>query len=146
MNVLFVCTGNTCRSPMAEYILKAILKKNNISVDVSSCGVNAIEGVRINTFALTVLHENGIDASDFYSKKYSKKLGEQADFIICMTPLIAASLKNDKARDLTELYGIYPVSDPYGCGIDEYRRVYDVLYGACRLLAEDIKNGIKNNI
>ena len=65
-NVLFVCTGNTCRSPMAEFILKDILQKRQIfDIAVSSAGISVDDNSTINPLSKAVLERNGIVAEGF---------------------------------------------------------------------------------
>ncbi|HHZ01170.1 MAG TPA: low molecular weight protein arginine phosphatase, partial [Tissierellia bacterium] len=64
MNILFVCTGNTCRSPMAEGLFKDMLRKNNIeNIKVSSAGLSVFPGEHVNEKAIRALKEKGIDIS-----------------------------------------------------------------------------------
>lgn len=80
MNILFVCTGNTCRSPMAEALLKHKLK----DVNVQSAGIYAAEGQRANTNAIEVLKEKQIELVH-RSQMITDKLLEWADVILTMT-------------------------------------------------------------
>ncbi|MHA0856275.1 low molecular weight protein arginine phosphatase [Paenibacillus sp. CMAA1364] len=60
MHILFVCTGNTCRSPMAEAILRKLAKERGMSLEVSSAGVSAAQGVPISRHAESVLRDDNI--------------------------------------------------------------------------------------
>ncbi|MBP7222441.1 MAG: low molecular weight protein arginine phosphatase [Sedimentibacter sp.] len=85
MNILFVCTGNTCRSPMAEGIFKDMLRKNNIdNIGVSSAGLSVFPGDRANGKAIRALEEKGIDISLHRAKKLSDEINV-ADLILTMT-------------------------------------------------------------
>lgn len=85
MNILFVCTGNTCRSPMAEGIFKDMLKKNKIdNIDVSSAGLSAFPGEGANEKAVKVLGEKGIDIGMHRASQLSEEI-DKADLILTMT-------------------------------------------------------------
>lgn len=80
MNILFVCTGNTCRSPMAE----ALLKHKFPEVNVKSAGVFAHNGERISQHAVDVLKERGVDANHV-SQRVTPRLLQWADVVLMMT-------------------------------------------------------------
>lgn len=78
MRVLFVCTGNVCRSPMAEHLLRASVP----GVDVSSAGTGALVGEPMQPFALATLAARGIDGSAFRARQISADLVEAADLVL----------------------------------------------------------------
>lgn len=80
MNILFICTGNTCRSPMAE----AILKHKQPTINVKSAGLYANQNDRANPLTLQILRENNIQI-DHYSQAVTDELLKWADYIFTMT-------------------------------------------------------------
>jgi protein-tyrosine-phosphatase len=99
MNVLFVCTGNLCRSPMAEALFSLIVRsRRRPEVDVSSAGTWAAKGSRAAPDALEVLEAVGIDASDHRSSPLRRRHIEEADLIVAMTSVHSLEIQ-DKAGD-----------------------------------------------
>lgn len=132
MKILFVCTGNTCRSPMAELIAKKFLKDKNISV--SSAGILTADGLKISLNSKAALEEIGIFSDDFRSTSINKEMIEESDLVITMTNQHKKQIM--KAYDLKErIYTLKEFSgnkdgdieDPYGMSLEEYRKCRDKL-------------------
>jgi glycine hydroxymethyltransferase len=81
-NVLFICTGNICRSPMAEGLLRQMSAGR---IEAASAGLGAGRGQQPSAHAINVLKEEGIDISDIRSQPVSAHLLEKADHIFTMT-------------------------------------------------------------
>ena len=81
-NILFVCTGNICRSPTAEYLMQSLLTQNNISI--SSAGLNAIIGSPIDATAAQVLADNGIYYQSHTARQLQTSHLLDADIILAM--------------------------------------------------------------
>ena len=85
-HILFVCTGNTCRSPMAEWILKTELNKESINdFTVSSAGISVIFPSGPSNHAVEVMKKDGIDISLHQSKQITNDMIKEADLILTMT-------------------------------------------------------------
>ena len=134
MTVLFVCTGNTCRSPMAAGYLAS---KKLPDVTAESRGLYA-DGSPVSENAAAVMAEAGIDISGHVSKTVTKEDVETADRIICLSPshkeaLLSAGVAPEK---LSVLGG--GVSDPFGQGKEVYRVCRDEIF---RAIDEQIREG-----
>src|SRR5258705_2781809 len=82
--ILFVCTGNVCRSPMAEGLFRHTVKGRG-EYRVLSAGVGAVDGLPPSEHAVRALRELGIDISQQHSRMLSADLVRQADYIFGMT-------------------------------------------------------------
>src|SRR5271169_4903240 len=82
--VLFVCTGNICRSPMAEGLFRHATR-GRTDFNVRSAGVGALEGQPPSLNAIRALKELGVDIAHLRSRMLSPDLVEQADYIFGMT-------------------------------------------------------------
>lgn len=115
-NILFVCTGNTCRSPMAEFMLKDALKKKGVKgVRVASAGLCADEYGTINELAKKTLRKNGVAVRKFKSRQIDGGMVEKADMVLCMTQNHKNALPEmDKIKTLGEVTDMPDIGDPYG--------------------------------
>ncbi|MUG46780.1 low molecular weight protein arginine phosphatase [Paenibacillus woosongensis] len=84
MRILFVCTGNTCRSPMAEGIFRKLARERGIDAEVASAGVAAVAGLPISRHAEGVLKDQGIH-DQITSTPLHAELIEWADLILTLT-------------------------------------------------------------
>lgn len=88
-NVLFVCTGNTCRSSMAEAMLRKMLRDNlgeqAATIRVTSAGTSAIVGAGANENAIDVMKWEGIDLHSHRASRITRELVAEADLVLTMT-------------------------------------------------------------
>ncbi|HCC34117.1 MAG TPA: low molecular weight phosphatase family protein [Ruminococcaceae bacterium] len=128
--VLFVCTGNTCRSPMAQMLFNQAAKEKGLENEVTadSAGLAAFGGGKISRGALEALLEMGIDASDYRAKGVSHEIISEADLIVAMTyehRRVFESMDESESV-LDKLYTPNGgISDPYGGDITVYRATRD---------------------
>ncbi len=141
MNIVCVCTGNICRSPMMEYLLKAELPRHGITdAVVSGAGIATIDGEPASDHAITAMNEIGIDISAHRSRQMTQAIVDETDVFVVMTP--------DHGVNLALYYGVEPenmvipgggIPDPYGKNLKAYRQCRDALVEAIPKLIEDIK-------
>lgn len=108
MNILFICTGNTCRSPMAEAILKHKLSK----VNVQSAGIYANDNERANPLTLQTLQQKNIHLNH-YSQPVTDELLNWADYVFTMTQSHKQQLLSQNSKHKDKYYVLKDfVSDP----------------------------------
>ncbi len=85
MKILFVCSANACRSPMAEGIARKLLADHGVAnVKVDSAGLDAMEGSPATEEAIEVMKAKGVDLTSHRSKPFNAKLGKK-DMVLTMT-------------------------------------------------------------
>ncbi len=134
--ILVVCTGNACRSPMAEGFLKKYLDPED-GFEVYSAGISAVDGQAPTDLAITVMKECGIDISAYSSTAFEYEMAELSDIILVMTQAHKSFIVNTVpgVKPKTFLYkefaGIVDqdkdIADPIGRPIETYRSVRDTL-------------------
>lgn len=152
MKVLFVCTGNTCRSSMAEAIFKEMIEERGKQdeIQVSSCGIAAMEGEPASLFAQKVMKENGIDISLHRSKRLSEEF-LNADLILTMTKAHKDFLLNryphikgrvfvlgEFSQDAGD-HGV-DIEDPFGRDEIAYRKVFGKLQEKLSKVLDRLEN------
>ena len=151
--ILFVCTGNTCRSAMAEGVFKNVLEertKGNSKIDVISAGISALPGISPTFEAISVMFEQGIDISQHYAQELQEELIKKADLILVMTNkhkeyihkefpfaqnktfLLKKFTINNKSESNQNNDRNYEIIDPIGRKIEFYR-----------IISRELKNNLE---
>ncbi len=133
-NLLFVCTGNTCRSPMAAAVARdAVARRGWRHVAVRSAGLSALTGTPAAENAVRVVGERGLDLSGHEARALTPELVEWADLVLGMSPSHLIGIADmggaEKAALLTDFVDGprlgRPIEDPIGGDTETYRRTLD---------------------
>lgn len=136
MRILFVCTGNTCRSPLAEALArKVIVERALADIEVLSAGTSAWDGAPASDGALLVGMERSLDLSPHRAQTLTRELVRDADLILAMGPhhleRVEALGGAGRAYLLTDFASrgssSRAVNDPIGGELDLYRSTADEL-------------------
>ncbi|MCC8097348.1 MAG: low molecular weight protein arginine phosphatase [Eubacterium sp.] len=140
MDIIFVCTGNTCRSPMAETAAKYLIKGHSFS----SAGLMAYENMPMSRNAELALEEKKIPYENHLSRNLRPEDIKTADLILTMSSRHKAVLSEaagDKVFTLKEYTtGAYgDIADPFGGDLEEYVKCLDEITECIYALKERLK-------
>lgn len=148
MNILFVCTGNTCRSPMAEAYFKNLCEKAGVdNFVVSSAGTCTYDGLPVSENSIKAVASEGIDLSGYKSSAISHDLIMEADHIIVMSINHKLQLSQYYPESLPKISLLLEfvgkdcdVADPYGGNQDTYDKCFAEMKPALENLFLDLNS------
>ena len=151
--IVFVCTANVCRSPMAEKLFQEALQKSDSkkNIQVFSAGISAMDGDRASINSLQACEEVGLDLSDHQSSALTRATIENASAIFCMTESHRALLNMYfEVPEKTSIFlmrefmdtGSKELPDPYGQDIEVYRECRDRIKGALPSLIKWVEKNL----
>ncbi len=143
--VLFVCTGNICRSPTAEGILRHLSEEFGVQVHVESAGTHDYHvGNPVDQRAQKHAKERGYDLSRQRARQLRKRDFEEFDVIVAMDrghlEILQAHCPPQHRAKLRMLVRGHDVPDPYYGGPEGFEQVLDMVEAACLGLLHEIRS------
>ena len=156
VRVLFVCTGNTCRSPLAAAALAAelatVTSSDTARLEVLSAGISAAEGMPASRGSVEVAAASGIDLSGHRARRASAALARSADLVLVMEPLHRVAIEALGApRERVHVISEWPepgdaglpVSDPFGASQEAYEECWRRIRHHVRRIVPAVQAALK---
>ena len=145
-SILTVCTGNICRSPIAEYLLKDLFISDNISIE--SAGIHAMKGFPADRTAHQIALDHGFDLSPHRARMINEEMVKSNGLILVMDKYHKEFINknfpyvNGKVFLLGKWLDGKEILDPYQKSLDFFKEVYSQIDRACKIWEVYIKEGI----
>lgn len=144
MNILFVCTGNTCRSPMAAALMNKLAIDEDLDVRIESAGIFATEGEPATTEAVIAMKRYDVDLLGHHAQQINSELIEKSDLILTMTEgqkMLFAQTAPGKVHTLCEYAGVEgDIDDPFGGSVEEYEETAEMIYAALQVIVDKLRD------
>jgi len=153
-NILFVCTGNICRSPLAEGIFSDLVRRAGLvsSYFIDSAGTHAFYHSPPDIFAQTVAASHEIDISMLRSRQFTHADIARFNLILAADKFNLQFINSIAAGDAADNTGLlmrfYPaadmeeIPDPYGSDMESFNRVFNLIHNACSGLLAALQSGL----
>jgi protein-tyrosine phosphatase len=150
MNILFVCTGNTCRSPLAEAAWRALPDDLRSQATVGSAGIRAATGEPAAAHGVAIARNWQVDMQGHRSRRLTLQMVEAADLICTMSVDAAQWLKAEYPGCGATICSLgefstndrsYDIEDPYGGSPTDYEQAASHIRDSVTCLAQSLKNG-----
>lgn len=154
MKILFVCSGNTCRSAMCEAYFNALCRENGTeSLRAESAGTGAWEGERASESAVQTLRDLNADIVSHRARRLTARMTQDADLIVVMTAAHRSRvlMLDPSAAEKTHLLGEYSgaaphdIADPFGGGLDVYSLCFADMKEPLDRLFEELNSAVKQH-
>jgi len=149
MKLLVVCTGNTCRSPLGEVVLRAEAAARGVPLEVGSAGTDAFDGSPASEGSYLVALEHGLDLSSHRARSLTRALVDEADVILTMSRRHLQRVRDLGGEGKSWLFSEYAsgadggqeIPDPVGLDIAAYRETHARLAELARGVVARIGGG-----
>lgn len=151
ISILFVCTGNSCRSPLAEVLARREWSDLDAELELRSSGLNAAPGAPASEFAREVARENGLDLEAHRARPLDRARVKRAELILTMSATHKAEVlrRHPEARGkvftLAEFAGHEggDVEDPWGGSLEDYRNTFEQLRRELVAASENLRSYLR---